>query len=106
MRKLYVGQKPSTPLVLRVTDTQGQPVTLTEWTSHQMLIKAPNGTMIVDGTANLTVSGNKATYVWGAISIFTEPGDYRFQLRLTKAGGVVDYSTVATIEVLKALETV
>jgi hypothetical protein len=104
VRKLYVGQKPSTPLVLNVTDTQGQPVTLSTYTAVQMLIKSPTGTMIVDGTAVLTISGNKATYTWGTTSIFTEPGDYRFQLKLTKAGGVVDYSTVAKIEVSKSLE--
>lgn len=106
MRKLYVGQKPNTPLVLNVYDTQGQPVSLSNWTIGQMLIKAPSGTMILDGTAALTFSGNKATYQWGTTSIFTEPGDYRFQLKLTKAGGVVDYSSVVTIEVYKSLEAV
>jgi hypothetical protein len=104
VRKLYVGQKPSTPLVLLVNDTQGQPVILTSYLVGQMLIKAPSGNMILDGTSALSFSGNKATYQWGTVSIFTEPGDYRFQLKLTKAGGVVDYSTVATIEVLKPLE--
>ena len=31
----------------------------------QLLIKSPTGTMIVDGTAVLTISGNKVTYTWG-----------------------------------------
>jgi len=104
VRKLYVGQKPDTPLVLNVYDTQGQPVTLSGWTGHTMLIKSPTGTMIDDRTADLTILENKASYAWGTASIFTEPGDYRFQLKLTKTGGVIDYSTVATIEVYKSLE--
>ena len=104
MRKLYVGQKPDTPLVLNVYDTQGQKVALSGYSAVQMLIKSPTGTMIIDGTAILTILENKASYAWGTASIFTEPGDYRFQLKLTKAGGVIDYSTVAVIEIYKSLE--
>jgi hypothetical protein len=104
MRTLYVGQKPSTPLVLRVTDTQGQRVALSGYAAVQMLIKSPSGAMINDATAVLTTSENKVTYAWGTASIFTEPGDYRFQLKMTTPGNVVDYSTIVEIEVLKSLE--
>ena len=104
MKTLYVGQKPSIPLVLNVNDTQGQLVALGGYAAVQLLIKSPTGTMIVDGTAVLTISGNKVTYTWGTNSIFTEPGDYRFQLKLTKAGGVIDYSSIVKIEVYKSLE--
>jgi hypothetical protein len=105
MRKLFVGQKPSTPLVLYVNDTQGQKVTLSSYAAVQMLIKSPTGVMINDGSAVLTTSGNKVTYAWGTTSIFTEPGDYSFQVKLTKAGGVIDYSSIVIIEVVKNLET-
>jgi hypothetical protein len=104
MRKLFVGQKPDTPLVLNVNDTQGQPVALSGYATVALLIKSPSGPMITDGTAVITILGNKLTYTWGATSIFTEPGDFHFQAKLTKAGGVIDYSTIATIEVFNSLE--
>jgi hypothetical protein len=105
MRKLYVGQKPATPLVLNVSDTQGQPLVLSEWTAYQVLIKSPTGAMINDVTANVTINGSKAIYTWGTNSIFTEPGDWHFQLKLAKSGQVADYSSIVTIEVLPSLET-
>jgi hypothetical protein len=99
-----VGQKPDTPMILNVLDTQGQSIALSSYTGVQLLIKSPTGAMVVDGGAINTISGNRFTYQWGTTSIFTEPGDYRFQLKLTKAGGVVDYSSIVTIEVHKSLE--
>lgn len=105
MRTGWVGMKPFKPLVLEIKDTQGQPVTLADYNSVLVLIKSPLGTTITDATAVTTIiAPNKVSYAWGTTSIFTSPGDYKFQVKMTKPGGVIDLSTIHTIEVYKSLE--
>jgi hypothetical protein len=55
-----VGQKPDTPMILNVLDTQGQSIALSSYTGVQLLIKSPTGAMVVDGGGTgLRTSGGR-----------------------------------------------
>lgn len=95
MKVYYVGQRPLYPLTIAVKDRKGSAVDLTEYDAVEVLFRDQFGRNIDDlkGGTVTVLPGGIVKFNWGTESIFDNCGQWKWILRLTKSGGVVDYPT-------------
>lgn len=104
----YVGQVPAESIVFTVRDERSIVRNLSGYNGAAVLFAGPDGEPIThNGAATITnTTGGIVTFIFGTESIFTVPGDYKVQLKLTTAGGKVDYTDITTVKVVMGLESI
>ena len=103
----YVGQNPAESIVFTVRDERSIIRNLSGYNGVQVIFAGPDGEQIThDGAAVITNTINGVvTFTFGATSIFTVPGDYKVQLKLTNDAGKADYTDISVLKVIKGLES-
>lgn len=102
----YVGQNPAESIVFTVRDERSIIRNLSGYNGVQVLFAGPDGELIThNGAAVITNTTNGVvTFTFGTTSIFTVPGDYKVQLKLTNSSGKADYTDISVLKVIKGLE--
>lgn len=103
--RLYVGAVPLSPLQVTVTDA-GSPLDLSDYTDVELSLVNPLGQVVDTSAGEILLDEAESgvvKYAWPDTSLFTTPGDYRIQLRLSN-GDAQDYTTVTVVEVYRPME--
>jgi hypothetical protein len=99
----WVGQIPAAPLVITVHDSNGNPASLATSTAFTArMIDADDKDVDLTGSVLLTSGAIDGRFVfrWPTDrSLFTDPGEYLFQLEIDGAGGSKDFTTEHHIKV-------